>query len=296
MSDAVFAGGETQSARARLAGEAVQRAGAAALTMLANPSLAKTAANPLPVPDGMLDVEAGLEQLVPRGYSETARAATLLKYGDSLALAALEALQTSGNRARMVLDSLGGGDGSFKPFVSGESAKAPLAAKEKARDIEKRLERAIVPLARHPNTDTRMEAVVLLARSASEAAQGAVVSAVDDPDESVQRVALAAIGAHPDPAAAVAVAKLLRTHENWAMRVLGAQALGRLGAAGSGPATTRALREAALHDGYALVREAALLALATYDKTASAQVAAEVAQKDVEPRVRETAKRIALVH
>jgi tetratricopeptide (TPR) repeat protein len=289
MSDAIFAGGETQSSRARLAGESVQRAGAAALTLLANPALAKTSPDPLPVPDGMLDVEAALDQLVPRTQSDAARAAAFLKYSDAISRAALEALQTSGDRARMVLDSLGGGDGSFKPFVDGSSPKAPPAAKAKALEIEKNLERAIVPLARHPNTETRMEAVVLLAREGTEAAQSAVVSAVDDPDESVQRVALAAIGAHPDPAAAVAVAKLLRTHENWAMRVLGAQALGRLGGAES----TRALREAATHDAYALVREAALVALASYDKASAAQLAAEVAQKDVEPRVRETARRIA---
>ena len=293
MSDAVFAGGETESARARLAGEAIQRAGAAALTLLANPALAKAQVDVLPVPDGMLDVQHTLEQLVPRDQSEAARAAALMKYSAALSRAALEALQTSGDRARTVLDSLGGGDGSFKPFVNGDSTKAPAAAKDKASEIGKSLERAIVPLARHPNTETRMEAVVLLARAGGDAAQSAVVGAVDDPDESVQRVALAAIGAHADPGAAAAVAKLVHTHQNWAMRVLGAQALGRLGAAGSGPEPARALREAALKDGYALVREAALLALASFDKPAAAQLGAEMMQKDVEPRVRETAKRIA---
>ena len=241
----------------------------------------------------MLDVEGTLEQLVPRNASEAARAAALVKFADPLSRAALSALQTSGDRARTVLDSLGGGDGSFKPFVDATSSTAPAAAKAKALEIGKSLEGAIVPLARHPNTATRMEAVVLLARAGSADAQSAVVGAVDDPDEAVQRVALAAIGARSDAAAVAAVAKLVHAHENWAMRILGVQALGRLGAAGSGEAASKALREAATTDSYALVREAALLALASYDKTGAAQLAAQIAQKDVEPRVRETAKRIA---
>ena len=296
MSDAVFAGGETQSARARLAGEAIQRAGAAALTILANPALARTTSDVLPVPDGMLDVEGSLAQLVPHNQSEGARAAALVKFEAPLTRAALTALQTSGDRARTVLDSLGGGDGSFKPFVAGDSQTVSAAARAKAQEIGKSLEGAIVPLARHPNTATRMEAVVLLARAGSSDAQAAVVGAVDDSDEAVQRVALSAIGARADAAAVVAVSKLLRTHENWAMRVLGAQALGRLGAAGSGTDATKALRDAATGDPYALVREAALLALATYDKATASQVAQQVAAKDVEPRVRETAKRLASAH
>ncbi len=292
MSDAVFAGGETQSARARLAGEGIQRAGAAALTLLANPSARVASPDLLPAPDGMLDVEGTLEQLVPRNFNEAQRAAALVKFADPLSRAALSALQTSGDRARTVLDSLGGGDGSFKPFVNGDSTTAPVAAKTKAQEIGKSLEGAIVPLARHPNTATRMEAVVLLARAGSADAQSAVVGAVDDSDEAVQRVALAAIGARADAAAVAAVSKLVHAHENWAMRVLGAQALGRLGAAGSGEAAAKALREAATTDGYALVREAALVAYASFDKPGAAALAAQIAQKDVEPRVRETAKRI----
>ncbi len=292
MSDAVFAGGETQSSRARLAGEAIQRAGSAALVLLANPALAKTTTDLLPVPDGMLDVEGTLAQLVPHNLSEAARAATLLKFEAPLTRAALTALQTSGDRARTVLDSLGGGDGSFKPFVMGDSATVSAPAKAKAREMGKSLESAIVPLARHPNTATRMEAVVLLARAGSQDAQSAVVGAVDDADESVQRVALSAIGTRADAAAVTAVSKLLRTHENWAMRVLGAQALGRLGAAGSGADATKALRDAATSDAYALVREAALIAMSSYDRATAMQVAAQVAAKDVEPRVRDTAKRL----
>lgn len=89
----------------------------------------------------------------------------------------------------------------------------------------------------------------------------------------------------------------MRNHESWAMRVLAAQALGRLGAAGdrgtaTGAEATRQLKEAATKESYALVREAALVALATYDKNEAAQLAASMEKSDPEPRVRETATKI----
>ena len=76
------------------------------------------------------------------------------------------------------------------------------------------------------------------------------------------------------------------------MRVLAAQALGRLGVAGAGAEATRQLKEAATKESYALVREAALVALASYDKNEAAQLASTMAQSDPEPRVRETATKI----
>ena len=88
------------------------------------------------------------------------------------------------------------------------------------------------------------------------------------------------------------MAKVMHAHDAWAMRVLAAQALGRLGVAGAGAQATPQLKEAATKEPYALVREAALLALATYDKAESVQLATAMAAKDPEPRVRETATRI----
>ena len=84
----------------------------------------------------------------------------------------------------------------------------------------------------------------------------------------------------------------MRGHESWAMRVLAAQALGRLGAAGASVDATRHLTEAATKEPYALVREAALVALASYDKSEASQLAAHMAEHDAEPRVRETAAKI----
>jgi HEAT repeat protein len=117
-----------------------------------------------------------------------------------------------------------------------------------------------------------------------------VVSALSSRDETVQRSALAAIGAHPDAAAVAELRRLVASNDNWATRKLAVQAMGRLGAAGSRAEATAGLREAAIHDSYALVREAALLALASFDADAARPLARDRAANDPEPRVRDAAK------
>jgi HEAT repeat protein len=149
-----------------------------------------------------------------------------------------------------------------------------------------------VALARHPDAAMRTKAIVLLARSTTDAATGAVVDAIGDANESVQRVALAAIGKQADPIAVAAVGRLLANHENWAVRVLAAQAMGRLGA-GRGREATEHLEQAATHDSYALVREASLVALAAFDPARARDLATKIAASDAEPRVRDTATQIA---
>jgi cellulose synthase operon protein C len=305
MADAVFAGTESVSPRARASADALRRAGSAALIMLANRStlerrLARGGApNALAVPDDALDVETALEQLVPRGFSDRERAAALVEFADPLRRAAISALQTSAERARAVLDAMNGGSGAggagaFEPFVSAGDAPDTAPARAKAKELAAALEPYVIAaLARHPDPQMRTKAIVLLARSPSDAATAAVVQAVGDPSESVQRIALDAIGGQPNARAVAAVGTLLEAHDNWAVRVLAAQAMGRLGASGSREAATRALRDAATKDGYALVREAALVAMRTYDATAARELGQQMAGRDAEPRVRETAKTIA---
>jgi tetratricopeptide (TPR) repeat protein len=293
MGDAVFAGTDSESTTARASAAALRRAGAASLILLATKS-SKGPREVLPVPDDALDVDAALEQLVPTDFTPKERAAALTEFAEPLKRAAVSALQTSADRARSVLDALAPGEGAFEPFVGVEARPETAAARTTAKDIATALEPFVVAsLARHPDPRMRTRAIVLLARSPTDAATSAVVQAVSDPSESVQRVALAAIGAHADARAAAAVTKLLAAHENWAMRVLAAQALGRLGAAGNQADAARALGHAATNDSYALVREAALVALASFDAAGARALGAQVAQKDAEPRVRETARAIA---
>ena len=89
---------------------------------------------------------------------------------------------------------------------------------------------------------------------------GAVVQALADPNEIVQRTALSVIGARPDAATVREVARILAQHdESWAVRVLAAQAMGRLGlrrARGSRRLTRSGARRRATRT--PSVREAAL--------------------------------------
>jgi HEAT repeat protein len=208
----------------------------------------------------------------------------------------MAALQTSGPRATAVIEALGSGEGELLPFVP---RGATGAAAKSAHDIGAALEPALVPLARHPDASIRTKALVLVARSPSEAATAAVVAGLEDASEAVQRVALSAVSAPrvdgtrapANEVAARAVAHILATHESWAIRVLAAQALGRLGAAGLTTAGAQ-LEQAAAADGYALVREAALQALASFDVARARAVAEPLATRDPEPRVQALARTV----
>ncbi len=294
MADAVFAGADPESARSRRAGDALRQAGSASLVMLARPGPdARVNIDPLPVPNGSLDLEATLGNLVPAGFTEKDLAATLVTFAEPIKHAAQAALQTSSESALAVLDALAPADGALEPFVGATTAPALAPAQAKARDIAHALEPSVITLARHPDATVRTKALVLLARSQSDAATAAVVMATTDPNEAVQRVALAAIGAQRDPRAAAAVGKVLETHDNWAMRVLAAQAMGRLGSTNNTDEDVRFLREAATKDPYALVREAALEALASFDPRRAQELAEQMAKNDPEPRIRAAARAVA---
>ena len=128
----------------------------------------------------------------------------------------------------------------------------------------------------------------------------AVVGGLEDPVEEVRRVALASLGTTssggvvaPSTARAVrALGGILERDENWAMRVLAAQALGRLGQTDRAGAVAE-LTGAITRDPYALVREASLEALASFDPDGARPMARTVAATDPEPRVREAAANMA---
>lgn len=292
MADAVFAG-EGEGARARRSSELLRQAATAALVLLATKGAVDAHTDTLPAPDEDVDAETTLDQLVPRNFTVKDRAATFITFADALKRSASSALATSTERARAVLDAMASREGSFEPFVAPEGEGPELAAaRTKVKEVASALEPSIIALSRHPEPNIRTKAIVVLARSTSDGAGAAIAEAVTDSNENVQRVALASIGNYADQKTATTVAKVMRRHESWAMRVLAAQALGRLGAKGAGPEATRQLREAAMREPYALVREAALLALASYDKAESIQLATHMASHDAEPRVRETAAKI----
>ncbi|MDP9034133.1 MAG: HEAT repeat domain-containing protein, partial [Myxococcota bacterium] len=87
--------------------------------------------------------------------------------------------------------------------------------------------------------------------------------------------------------------RVLESDESWAIRVLAARAMGRLGAAGGGADASAELVAIATKDPYALVREAALESLASFDDGAAKTLAVRMAVTDPEPRVCETARTVA---
>ena len=291
VADSLFAA-EGESGRAKESSDSLARGAAAALVILATKGAADPHLDVLPQPDENVDAEATLAELVPRGFAAKDRALALVTFAKPIERAASSALETSTDRARAVLDALSADDGAFEPLLGNDDTPDTREARDKIRDIAVALEPRIIDLSRHNDPAVRMKALALLARSKSDAGTQAIARAVTDPNETVQRVALASIGKHADARSVAAVAKVMRAHESWAIRVLAAQALGRLGAAGAGAEATKQLREAATKESYALVREAALLALASYDKTAAAELAAQMTASDPEPRVRETAAKV----
>jgi len=286
MADAVFAGGDAESPRAQAAAEAIRRAGCAALVMMnKRPAIA---VDPLTSVEDAVDVEALLARLVPSSLAADDRAAALEAFGGPIEHAAGVALTTSSDRARAVFDAIEV-DGTLLPFVASDASPA---AHESARRIANALEPKLIAFASdQTNPAVRARVTMLLARSGTPAATAAVVRNLGDPDEAVQRTALSAIE-QPDPSAVAAVAHILATHKVWAMRELAVQALGRLGAAGARADAAASLRTAATSDSYALVREAALVALASFDGNAARALARKIAATDAEPRVVETARRI----
>gem|GEM_PF-289919 len=295
IADGLFAS-DAETVRARRGAEALRRAAAASLVMLANKPATfdpnDMQDRGLAVPDDNVDAESVLAEFVPRTLPEDARAQALVVFAEPIARAAESAIATSSDRACTVLDAMAAEDGAFEPFVAGEETPATSAAHAKAREIARALEPSIIELSRHPDPAVRTRALVLLARSSSEPAGEALALAAQDPNENVQRAALASMGRHGGTRAAEAVSKILATHPAWAIRMLAAQALGRLGAAGTRGIATKALRDATAKEPYALVREAALVALASYDKAAAVEVASTISGHDPEPRVQQTAQKI----
>jgi HEAT repeat protein len=251
------------------------------------------------VPDGPLTLREVLLGLSPDAFGPAERAAALVALGPALRRAAVAAVSTSPERARVVADALLAGEDklALAPFVTGREKLDPKLQAQVDETIEG-IAAALVPglaaLTRHPSVEVRTRVVELLARRSEPEAQAAVVDALEDPEDGVRRAALAALGAVRSPKLVDAVGKLVKSSPSWPLRVRAADALGRLGKGGAEgrAAIVETLAAAARADGYALVREAAARALVQSDKAAARPLLEELAAKDPEPRVRETASEL----
>jgi tetratricopeptide (TPR) repeat protein/HEAT repeat protein len=271
------------------------RKAAFAAAVLASNRDAKRIADPLAVPAGSLDVRDIIETMVPSGFGPRERAAALVALEPQLVKASLDAARTSPERASLLADALlARPDGpGFAPFTDGLESLPP-AERKRADDVASRIAAAVAPgfvsLVRHPSSELRIRAVRVLARDVAPASQEAVVDALGDDDESVQRAALAVLGDASSTAAVHAVARMLSREDRWAVRVRAARMLGGMPAAGSDPRALEALLRAAREDKYALVREAAVEALGKLAPDKARAVLETVHKDDPEPRVREAAR------
>ncbi len=272
------------------------REAAALASVVLETGVYRLSGDTLPVPDGPLDVKALLLQLAPADYSPAERAKALIAQAPAFRRAALAAAETSPERARVLADALrsSGGRPSFSPFTIGIEKLEPQMradAEKAAASIAAQVVPAFVLLERHPATEIRAEAVQFLADRPEDQAQTAIVDALGDPDENVQRSAVAAVGASASEAVIRALAGLVQKSPSWSLRVRAADALGRVGTRARAGAATP-LATAARGDSYALVREAALRALFAVDPAVATPILQGAAGRDPEPKVRSVAKEL----
>jgi HEAT repeat protein len=274
---------------------------------------------PLPVPDGALTLKDILGGLGPDAASPADRAAALIALGPALRRAAVAAVSTSPERAQIVAEALlaRAGDAPARdgalpgkpgaappagararagarlaPFLDGAEALDPAVAQQVAATVDTIAAAVVTPfvsLVRHPAIEVRTRAVELLAARPEPEAQAAVIDALGDPEESVRRAALSAIGGVRHAPTIAAVAGVVRGSTSWPLRVRAAEALGRLGQGAGQAAAFDTLSAAARGDAYALVREAAARALASADRAAAAPLLRDLAARDAEPSVRQAA-------
>lgn len=275
-------------------GDAALREGAVrAATILAHHAFVRTQ-EPMPVPDGALRASDVLSSLSADAPSLEARVDAFVAFEPDLARAASAAVATTPERATTVADALVGTV--LAPFAR-PGEVVPDALAKKAEGAMSDLEKAVVPgfvaLVHHPDVEMRTKAIEVLGGRTEPEATAALVEALSDPDDRVRRAVLSALsssGAKEVPKdAARAIVKLAQSSPDWPLRVRATEALGKVGRGGLKEETLAALTTIAKNDDYALVRDAAARSLAEVDLDASVGVLRELATRDGEPRVRETA-------
>jgi HEAT repeat protein len=249
----------------------------------------RTPPDPLPPPEVRVDVREALDGMRPGPYTTRERIDALERFAPELARSSSLAAKSSPERARAVVEALGLGAATAPvPALVGEVKGEEL---ERARRAVAGVASGMVPvfaaLARHPYAEVRVAALDFLGSRPEPAAREAVAAAIDDRDPLARRSALAAVS-KGNAAGAAAAARLLLSEEDWALRVLAVEALGRSGTSDMEDVLT-ALSRAARTDGYALVREAAARALHSVSPARARPVLESLAKTDAERRVRDVA-------
>jgi tetratricopeptide (TPR) repeat protein len=275
-------------------GGLLERAAIASFVALSGTSSSKVDALKMPVfaqAAATPAIETVLSALVPSAVPADALASAMASHADAMVQAAVTELETSPAGVHRVLDVLSAGSG-----PTATSAEAAEPAGVVGGLISARVVLHLAPLAQHPDPQLRAQAIALLGREPPSSSLDVVTAALGDDDERVRHAALASLASVPitqDAGAPVARAVealggVLERDPTWSLRVQAARALGHIGSFGR-EASARALAAATGHDPYALVRQAALEALAQVDPARAKDVATHLASTDAEPRVREAA-------
>ncbi len=278
----------------------------AAARALVSGSLDVTGTLSRPPSPSRLDVREVLGALSPTDSTPEIDARAIVLLAEPLTDAVGSAVQSSPERAAVVAELIPHGAGtSFEldqgafGFPGGFSKLSAPRKAELSGALESIAKAAVPPfvaLCSHPTPSVRVAAIQFLASRPEPSARAAVVARLSDRDEQVQLAALTALatapaGAVDRGAVAESIAKLLDKSQPWPLRARAAEVLGQLAAAAKLSAVVSALSDSAKHDEMAIVRESCLAALLKIDRQRGKAVAAHLVEHDVEPRVRDTARK-----
>jgi tetratricopeptide (TPR) repeat protein len=244
--------------------------------------------------DTKIDVRALIEELCPVDYTPDERALAFSELSSELSRAAVASVQSSAERASAVMDTLmaGGTRVGFGPLLLDlDRVKPEFADKARrgAEAIAASVVEPVVALMNHPSAEVRTRVVQFLATRSENIAKRALIQALRDPDERVERAAIEGAEHRGGSEAMEAIAGLLKSSGSWPVRLRAASALGNGDAAARPAPVLDALSRAARTDTHALVREAAVIALNRLDRQVALPVLRAMAQSDPEVRLRQLA-------
>jgi HEAT repeat protein len=252
------------------------------------------------IPQAQVDVRAMLQATVPTAFAPDDRARTLEDLSPAISKAAQEAVGGPTERALQVVLRLSSAPGNL------QLEQASPALRERGEQVIEGIKQSLVlPIAKlvqHPTRRVQLAALNFLIDREEPAAREAILGALNGRDQQLSQATLQAVAHTPsalhDVNVAESVAHLLKEPAPWPLRVKAAETLALVGPAAAekapGGSTARtlliALENAALRDGYALVRQSALQALKAIGGSAARPTLNRAAATDPEGKVRAVAR------
>lgn len=255
------------------------------------------------VPDGELDVRQMIDELRGSAGDARARAEALVRWQSELSEAAMGAVGQAA-QAAVVGDALLGcaEQACFSPLTDNLQGVDPAVARKAtaaAQRITQRVAPLFLPQVHDPVGEVRLRALRVLGKSVSftsglerQRAIGAVVEALADEHDGVQRAAIGMASQWPEGQRALV--KMLRQGESWTVRLQVAKALESMFSREKAVMSDRdalidVLSNVARQDNYAIVRQAALGALVKGGGGVARETLRWASERDVEPSVRQKA-------